>query len=97
MGPSTQANGKKRVSGRVLLLAYILGVVLAAGTQLAVMLQHGPKVYVSPLWAALYPIRLFIADLSTTGACAFHLSLRSTTPAAIGLAVSSALDRKSVV
>ena len=86
-----QPDVKKQVPGRILFLAYCVGVVLSVVTQVVVMMQHGPKVYVSPLWALLYPVQLFITDVSTRSAYTVHISLRGATATAIGVGVSSAL------
>ena len=39
----------EKISGKVLVCAYIVGVTLAAGTEFAVIFLRGPGIYVSTL------------------------------------------------
>lgn len=86
-----QSDPKYKLSTRSLGLAYCVGVALCLLTQLVVMMQHGPKIYVSLLWAPLYPVQLFITEACARAAIALQLSLRDATVRGIGVAVSSAL------
>jgi peptidoglycan/LPS O-acetylase OafA/YrhL len=86
-----QSDVINKLSTRSLVLAYCVGVALCLLTQLAVIMQHGSKIYVSLFWAPLYPIQLFITGASARTAIAIHLSLRDATARGIGITVSSAL------
>ncbi len=86
-----QSDVINKLSTRSLVIAYGAGVALCVLTQLAVIMQHSPKIYVSLLWAPVYPIQLFITEASARTAIAVHLSLRDTMARGIGVIVSSAL------
>jgi hypothetical protein len=82
---------KNKLAGRTLVSLYCVGVAVCLVTQLIVMLEHGPKVYASLLWAILYPVTLFIADVTTKIGYVLHAPLKSTIAAGFGIAVASAL------
>ena len=86
-----QAELKNRLYDRILFLSYFIGIVLCVATQLVVAMQHGPKLYVSLLWAFLYPSQLFIAESCARAAVALHISLRNATAIAVSIAITSAL------
>jgi hypothetical protein len=91
MGSSMHPGTKNKLAGRTLFSLYCVGVAVCLATQLIVMIEHGPKVYASLLWGLLYPVRLFITDVSTRMGYALHAPLKSTSATGIGIAVASAL------
>ena len=86
-----QSDAKTKLSQRTLFFSYFVGVAVCAANQLAVTMQHGPKTYVSLLWAFLYPVQIFLAESCARGAIAAHSSLRDTTAAMMGVGISSVL------
>jgi hypothetical protein len=90
MGTAMNAQLKSNVSWRVVFLSYCVGAIVCLLTQMVVMMEHGPRVYVSVLWGLLYPVSLFIADTFTRIGLALHVPIKSTTAAGIGVAGASA-------
>jgi hypothetical protein len=82
---------KRTVSPSSLVLAYSAGLALCLLTQVGVILQHGPKIYVSLLWAPLYPVQQFIAEVSGRAAVALGVPVRDATARGIGVVLSSVL------
>jgi len=86
-----ESQPKRTVSTSSLVLAYGAGMALCVLTQVGVILQHGPKIYVSLLWAPLYPVQQFVAEVSERAAIALGIPLRDATARGIGVVLSSAL------
>ena len=78
-------------SKRGLWFAYCSGVIVCLLTQTIVMMQRGPKVYVSLLWSPLYPVQLFLTETCARVALALHVSLRDPAARGLGVAISSAI------
>ncbi|HYL85806.1 MAG TPA: hypothetical protein VE263_16375 [Candidatus Angelobacter sp.] len=74
---------------RAMAFSYFVGVTVFLATQVAVVMQQGPKVYVSLLWAPVYPVQRFVAESCARGALVFHFSLREATAKGMGLLITS--------
>jgi hypothetical protein len=92
-GVSIQSDAKRGPSKRALVCSYAVGVALSLLTQLGVVMQmqRGSKVYVSLLWAPLYPVQLYITDVCPRLALALHFPMRDATATALGVVISSIL------
>jgi hypothetical protein len=88
---SMKLDGRGKLLDRAVVSLYGIGVGVSALTQLSVMVQRGAKVYVSLLWAILYPVQLFLTGALTTTASAFHVSVGDSTAIGVAVATSSAL------
>jgi hypothetical protein len=86
-----QSDAKTKPSKRTLFFSYSVGIALCAATQLAVTMQHGPRIYVSLLWAFLYPVQIYVAESCARGAIVAHIGLQDATAARMGIGISSIL------
>jgi hypothetical protein len=90
-GDKMHLDPNRSLSKQALFGSFVAGLGLSLLTQLAVLAQHGPKIYVSLLWAPLFPVQYIIREICQRFAVLLHAALSDSIATGIAIVISSAL------